>query len=43
VAKIRESFEKQGQISALEYSIMIDKAVDLIIREANITEKTLED
>jgi len=40
-AKIREALEEQGQISSLEFGIMIDKAVDLIIKEAQITEKTL--
>jgi len=38
-AKLREALEKQGQISSLEFGIMIDKAVDLIIREAQVTEK----
>ncbi len=32
--KLREFMEKQGQISALEFGIMIDKAIDLIIAEA---------
>lgn len=36
--KVRETLEKQGQISSLEFGIMIDKAADLIIKEAIITE-----
>lgn len=42
-AKLREVLEKQGQISSLEFGIIIDKAVDLIIREAIVTEKSLEE
>lgn len=38
-AKLRETLEKQEQISALEFGIMMEKAVDLIIREAKVTEK----
>lgn len=34
--KVRETLEKQGQISSLEFGIMIDKAVDFIISEAKI-------
>lgn len=36
--KVREMLEKQGQISSLEFGIMIDKAVDLIINEAEVKE-----
>jgi len=36
-AEIRELMGKQGQISAMEYSIMIDKAVDLLVKEAIIS------
>ncbi|MCR4441064.1 MAG: trigger factor [Peptococcaceae bacterium] len=35
-ARVREVAEKQGQISSLEFGIMIRKAVDLIITEATI-------
>lgn len=38
-AEIRELMEKQGQISSLEFSIMIDKVVDFIISEAKILSK----
>lgn len=41
VTKLREDLEKQGQISSLEFGIMIDKAVDLIIGEAKVTETIL--
>lgn len=34
--KIREILEKQGQISGLEFGIMLDKAVDFIIEQAKI-------
>lgn len=40
-AKVRETLEKQGQISSLEFGIMIDKAADFIIKEAIITEKSI--
>lgn len=36
-SQVRELLEKQGQISSLEFGIMIDKAVDLIINEAKIS------
>ena len=35
--EVREVLEKQGRISSLNFGIMIDKAVDFIIAEANIT------
>ncbi|PKM86287.1 MAG: trigger factor [Firmicutes bacterium HGW-Firmicutes-12] len=38
---IRDTLEKQGQISSLEFGIMAEKAVDLIISEAKITEVTV--
>jgi len=34
--KLREFMEKQGQINALEFGIMIEKAIDFIIAEAKI-------
>lgn len=37
VAKVKAILEMQGQISSLEFGIMIDKAVDLIIREAKVS------
>jgi len=36
-AIVREVLEKQGQISSLNFGIMVDKAVDFIIAEANIS------
>lgn len=36
-AKLRDVLEKQGQISSLEFGIMIVKAVDFIIAKAQIT------
>lgn len=35
-AKIREVLEKQGQLSGLEYGMMLDKAVDFIIAQAKV-------
>lgn len=35
-AKVREVLEKQGQLSGLEYGIMLDKAVDFIIAQAKV-------
>lgn len=40
--KLRETLEKQNQISTLEFGIMMEKAVDLIIKEAKITDKIVE-
>ncbi|MFY9174353.1 MAG: trigger factor [Peptococcia bacterium] len=40
--KLRETLEKQDQISTLEFGIMMEKAVDLIIKEAKITDKIVE-
>ncbi len=34
--KVREIMEKQGQISSIEFGIMMTKAVDLIIAEAKV-------
>lgn len=36
-AKVREVLEKQGQVSYLDFGIMIEKAVDFIIAEAKIS------
>lgn len=36
-ATVRDMLEKQGQISALEFGIMIDKAVDFIIEQAKVS------
>jgi trigger factor len=37
---IRDTLEKQGQISSLEFGIKAEKAVELIIQEAKISEVT---
>lgn len=37
-AEVREMFEKQGQIPALEFSIRLEKAVDSLVKEAQIVE-----
>lgn len=42
-SSIRETLEKQGQISSLEFGIMAEKAVDFIIKEAKIVEASKED
>jgi len=36
-AKVREFMEKQGQLSSLEFGIIIEKAISLIIAEAKTT------
>lgn len=34
--KIREALEKQGQLSGLEFGIMLDKAVDFVVEHAKV-------